>query len=177
LKVPRSRSASRCDPPRPQPSPGSQLREALSGIVPGDRDFEEKFAEAKVSNARLAKYYLRSLEMAHQGQDEPEFVPQEDTQIINLEHVLPKNPEKNWQSFPEDDIPGSVTRLGNQALLRATSNSDLKSSAFEDKKTIYAQSSYALTSQIAEAPEWTPLTIGVRQGILAELAVKTWPAR
>jgi hypothetical protein len=155
----------------------AQLRDALSDITPSNRDFEEKFAEAKVSNARLAKYYLRSLEMAHQGQDEPEFVPQEDTQIINLEHVLPKSPGENWQSFPEDDVPGSVNRLGNQALLRATSNSDLKSSAFADKKVIYAQSSYALTSQIAEAPEWTPLTIAARQEILAEMAVKTWPAK
>jgi len=155
----------------------AQLRDALAEITPTDRDFLERFAETRVSNARLAKYYLRSLEMTHQGQEEPEFVPHEDTQVINLEHVLPKNPEENWSSFSEDDAAAAVNRLGNQILLRAMSNADLKSSGFQTKKAVYAQSSYRLTSQVAEVPDWTPETIETRQQILAELAVKTWPIK
>jgi hypothetical protein len=152
-----------------------QLCEALDEITPTDREFLERFAETKVSNARLAKYYLRSLETAHQGQEEPEFVPQEDTQVINLEHVLPKNPEDNWPLFSEDAAAAAVNRLGNQVLLRATSNADLKSGGFAAKKVVYGQSSYRLTSQVSEVPDWTPETIDTRQRILAGLAVKTWP--
>lgn len=155
----------------------AQLRDALAEITPTDRDFQEKFAETRVSNSRLAKYYLRSLEMAHQEQDEPEFVPQEDTSIINLEHVLPKSPEENWPSFSEDDAAAYVNRLGNQVLLRATSNSDLRSRGFDEKKAVYAESAYVLTSQVADVDEWTSATIDTRQAILAELALKTWPIK
>jgi hypothetical protein len=115
--------------------------------------------------------------MAHQKQGEPEFVPVENSQEINLEHILPKNPEENWSTFDGEEAADSVNRLGNQALLRALSNSDLKSAAFDEKKKVYAKSSYTLTNMIAEFDEWTVQTIADRQKVLGELAVKTWPAK
>jgi Protein of unknown function (DUF1524) len=151
------------------------LRKKLSPIVPGDKELLEKFAIAKVSNTRLARYYLRSLEMTAKKEAEPWFVLHEDRQIINLEHVLPKKPEEHWPLFDEDDVRRLTTRLGNLALLRVTDNSDLKSYDFSQKKPIYAESPYLLTNMIAEVDDWTATAIDERQKQLAELAVQTWP--
>ena len=59
--------------------------------------------------------------------------------------------------------------------MRTTDNSQLKSSSFDEKKQVYADSPYLLTSQVAALMEWTPTQIVDRQKQLAELAVKTWP--
>ncbi len=115
--------------------------------------------------------------MTARGESEPWFVPHDDSQVINLEHVLPKRPENNWPQFDEDEVRRYTTRLGNLALLMASDNSQLKSEAFKDKKQVYANASYLLTSQIADVEKWTTGTIAERQKILAKLAVKTWPAK
>ncbi len=151
-----------------------KLRTALESLTPTDLEFQKAFETCRVSTARLARYYLRSLEMTAKEVDEPWFVPQSDTQVINLEHVLPRKPEGHWPELSEDYVRLLATRLGNQALLRAQENAELKSSSFHDKKPVYAQSPYVLTNQIAEAAEWNEEAINDRQKKLAELAVKTW---
>ena len=151
------------------------IRTALEGITPSDPVFTTAFQTAHVSSAKLARYYLRSLEMTAQEVDEPWFIPQEDRTVINLEHVLPKKPEENWPWFTDDEAARYPNRLGNMALLNATTNSDLKSRPFSEKKAVYASAPYVLTSQIAEEyDEWTPQAIEERQSVLADLAVKTW---
>src|SRR5436305_4371851 len=152
-----------------------KLRAKLAGIMPGDQEFQEAFETAKVSNARLARYYLRSLEMTAKGEAEPWFVLHEDRQIINLEHVLPKKPEEHWPEFSEDDVARLATRAGNLALLRVSDNSDLKSLGFDEKKQIYADSPYLLTNMIAESDGCSEAAIEKRQQKLEKLAVKTWP--
>ncbi len=155
----------------------ARVREALRALTPTDTEFQNKFKDAKVSNARLARYYLRSLQMTANNEVEPWFVPQQDTRVINLEHVLPKKPEGNWPQFSEEEVSQLATRFGNLALLKATDNSNLKSEAFADKRRVYSESPYSLTNQIADVGEWTADAIGNRQTILAELAVKTWPIK
>lgn len=153
------------------------LRRTLNGIFPADSQFEAAFATTRVSNARLARYYLRSLELTAQGEDEPWFVPVNDRDVINLEHVLPRKPDDHWKGFKEDDVRQKATRLGNLALMLASDNSKLGSQAFKEKKKVFKGSPYTLTSGIAEYDDWTAATIDERQEELAELAVKTWPAK
>jgi hypothetical protein len=155
----------------------AELESGLAGLIPTDTEFRTAFETAKVSNARLARYYLRSLEMSAKDESEPWFIPQDDQQVINLEHVLPRRPEDNWPGFNDDDLRQHTTRLGNLALLRASDNSDFKSLPFEEKKQTYAASPYVLTSQIGDVDQWTPEAIADRQRQLASLALKTWPAR
>jgi len=56
----------------------------------------------------------------------------------------------------------------------ASDNSDLKSIGFQEKKKVYAQSPYALTSQLAEFDDWASEVVGTRQATLAGMAVETW---
>ena len=156
-------------------SSARQLGAELASLTPTDSEFRTALEAAKVSNAKLARYYLRSLETTAKCEAEPWFVPQGDTQVINLEHVLPKAPEQNWPVFSEDELGQFTTRLGNLALLQASKNSDLKSQSFVDKKKVYAESPYLLTSQIAAVEDWNADAINDRQKMMAELGVKTWP--
>lgn len=153
----------------------SALKKALVDITPTDERFREAVSVAKVSQARLARYYLRSLEMAHKNEKEPYFVPNDDASAISLEHILPKNRMGQWPDFTEEVADLWVNRLGNQLLMRSSENSKVRSCAFDDKKALYGKSTYETTKPVADFSEWTTVSIEKRQKALAELAVKTWP--
>jgi Protein of unknown function DUF262/Protein of unknown function (DUF1524) len=153
----------------------ADLKKQLNAITPSDKQFAAAFETVRVANARQARYYLRSLEMTAKGETEPWFVPQGDPQVINLEHVLPRKPEGNWPTFTEDDVKNYVTRLGNLVLLQVSTNSNLKSSGFSAKKSVFAASPYVLTSMLGSVTTWTPKEIEKRQKALAALASKAWP--
>jgi hypothetical protein len=153
------------------------LRKVLGAMTPSDREFAAAFAVVRVSNARLARYYLRSLELAADCDAAPWFLPQHDPAVINLEHVLPRKPNGDWPEFSDDEVRQKTNRLGNLTLMRAVDNADLKSASFVEKKPIYERSPYTLTSEIATFDAWTPGAIDARQDRLAALAVKAWPAR
>ena len=150
------------------------LKRALHAMVPTNQEFRDAFATARVTKAQLARYYLRCLEMGARQDREPWFIPTEDGSIINLEHVLPKKPEHNWPQFPGDEAALYVNRLGNQTLMRASDNSNLRSADFDAKKVVYTASPYLLTSEIGQFATWTGSTIAERQQRLADLAVDAW---
>lgn len=143
--------------------------------LPADEKFEKAFAEATVTKMALARYYLRCLEMTAKGEPDPAFIPNNDRETINLEHVLPQKPMGNWPSFSDEEAKADFKRIGNMALLQAKKNSDLKSAGFAAKKPVYAGSTYVLTSQLSPISEWTHRTVVERQQGLAKLALKAWP--
>lgn len=153
----------------------SGIRKKVADTIPLDEEFRKAFEIATVSKAQFARYYLRSLEMAAKGEATPWFIPNDDKQVINLEHVLPQAPEQNWPEFNEDDAKIYARRIGNMALLLAKTNSDLQSGDFKAKKATYKNSPYELTRMIAQNKTWTKDEIAARQRALAELALKAWP--
>jgi len=151
------------------------LYKKVSDLIPVDEEFRRAFEIASVSQARFARYYLRSLEMAAKGEKTPWFIPNDDPQVINLEHILPEEPGKNWPEFDEEIVSVYTRRIGNLALLLAKSNSDLRSSDFKTKKAVYKDSAYELTRMVARVSTWTKKEIAERQKTLANLALKAWP--
>jgi hypothetical protein len=147
----------------------------LSKILPTDVAFKDAFAIATVSNSGLARYYLRSLERQENHQPEPGFIPNDDAQVITLEHVLPKKPLTNWPQFGPDEARAYVRRIGNLALLQASANSYLQSDPWTIKKPVLLAAPFALTKQIGAEANWTSETISRRQGYLAGLALDVWP--
>ena len=113
--------------------------------------------------------------MAAKNEATPWFIPNDDRQTINLEHVLPEASNGNWPSFDDEMVRTHVKRIGNLALLLAKSNSDLRSDGFSTKKIVYRDSPYELTRQISTVSKWTTAEIENRQKVLAELAIKAWP--
>ena len=152
-----------------------ELLKSLEKTAPKDAEFKAAFEIATVSQAALARYYMRSLEMAANEEPFPCYIPNDDQQVINLEHVLPQKPEGNWPQFTPEEADSYYRRIGNLALIQAKTNSDLRSASFEEKRKVFSQSPFKLTFQIANSNEWTTKEIAARQSNLADLAVKTWP--
>ncbi|MEM9624619.1 MAG: DUF262 domain-containing HNH endonuclease family protein [Pseudomonadota bacterium] len=155
----------------------SQMTEALSSTVPNDQQFREAFEVATVSKPQFARYYLRSLELAAKGEPDPWLIPNDDATVITLEHVLPLKPEENWPQFTDDDVKTYAKRIGNLALLRAKTNSDLKSLPFSQKREALSASPYVTTAMIGERDDWLPENVRDRQQTLAGYAIAAWPLR
>lgn len=151
------------------------LAAEMVAAIPSDEQFRQQFEQATASKHDLARYYLRSLELATQHDPAPWFIPNASQEIITLEHVLPTHPEGNWPQFDEQTGPLYVRRIGNMVLLRNLDNSNLRSAGFEDKKPTYAKSPYELTRHVSDVAEWTPAAIDARQKVLAAYALKAWP--
>jgi hypothetical protein len=152
------------------------LRTELSNIIPTDDQFKAAFATARVNRGTLARYLLIALERAKQGKAEPELVPNEDEGLVNLEHILPRNPKiGEWTQFTKDEQRAYLQRLGNLALLSKGPNDKIGNKPFNIKKPVLSASELLLTQDAGNQPQWTPKAITERQEKLAKLALKAWP--
>ncbi len=154
-----------------------QLSAKLNDIVPNDSQFRQAFSAASVSKNYLARYYLRVLEKQATGEPDPELSLGENTEVVNLEHVLPLNPSNAWNHIPEDDRATHVKRIGNLALLKTRINSEAGNDSLALKKPFYKKSKYTLTSSLADYAVWDTAAILKRQSELADLAVAAWPLK
>jgi hypothetical protein len=155
-----------------------ELHNQLSDLIPSDEEFRSAFAVERVTRPNLARYYLVALEKAKSGQVEPELVPNEDEEKVNLEHVLPKNPKSGeWESFTTEQRTAFVHRLGNMALLQKGVNDRIGNKPYSTKRPIFAKSALLWTQDAGERSDWTPEVIALRQADMAKLAVTIWPKR
>jgi len=155
-----------------------ELLQEVSQIVPSDERFRTAFAIARVPKGAIARYYLLALEKQNIGREEPELVPNENEEEVNLEHVLPRRAtEEDWGRFTADERKDFLHRVGNLALLQKGPNGRIGNKPFSIKKPILAASDLALTKEIGGGNEWTPADIQQRQERLARLAAATWPRK
>ena len=152
----------------------AQLTASLASVVLGDKEFETSFSVARVSKANLARYYLRVLERQNAGVAQPELVPNANQEEVNLEHVLPRNPDSKWSGFSSDDAAIYCNRLGNLALLSVNANTVAANASFADKRSVLSASDFQLTEAIGKSTSWTLQAIESRQKMLAGLAVVAW---
>ncbi len=152
------------------------LWNAMKGIVPDDTTFKEKFGTATVSNANLAKFYLRVLEQ-HTRDPDDETIVNPDQGKVNLEHIMPRNPQAAWSHIAPDAAVSMVKRIGNLTLLATRLNSKAANAGFTDKKPHFAKSAIKLTQELCAYTEWTTAAIEARQEKMAGLAVKVWPIK
>lgn len=156
-------------------STANQVLESLRGVYPTDENFKSAFAEKIIRttnsrNNRIARYILCELEKQAHG-NAYEF----DSDMFNIEHVLPQNPEQGWDQFTDEEADALAYRIGNLALLAKGVNKGLGNSDYSTKKPILANSDFGLTRQLAEEnSDWTPERIAARQKTLARLATSVW---
>jgi Protein of unknown function (DUF1524) len=110
------------------------------------------------------------------GDPEPELIPNDD-QAINLEHILPENPQNSWPGIDAEVATAYYKRIGNMVILQAKKNSMMGNSPFSQKKDFLRNSAFLLTSEVAKNTSWGIKEINDRQKILAKLAVETWPIK
>jgi hypothetical protein len=150
------------------------LSEKMSGIVPLDPQFKERFRTTMISKTILARYYLRALELFLQNDDAPMLGGVDDTLIFNLEHVMPLSLSEEWNIEPQW-AQAYYKRLGNMVLLRSQANVRLGNKAFLEKRIVYAQSTSKLTQSVGSSDDWGPVEIDKHQGRLADIAPSVWP--
>jgi uncharacterized protein with ParB-like and HNH nuclease domain len=152
----------------------AELRDSLISIIPQDEVFREQFKIATVSQTKNARYYLSSIENYKRGKQHPELLVNLNPDSVNLEHILPQNPEGNYPTFTEEQHSSYYKRIGNLTLMKTKENNEFKSSKFSDKKKKYAESELWITNSLSSLTEWTINEITNRQSELAKLAVETW---
>jgi hypothetical protein len=155
----------------------SAIRKEMEFIYPPDSQFRDAFAVATVSKEYLARYYLRALEKAANGETDPEYVPNPNEEEINLEHIIPERPSNNWPNLSLDQCKSLYKRIGNLALLKATDNVSIGNKTFDEKQNVLKKSAFTLTSDVAKNPVWNEETISERQRKLADLAVQVWSSK
>ena len=151
------------------------LAAAMADALPPDAEFRDSFTVARVSQTRLARYYLRALEAEKRRSAGSEVEPVKDKLVLNLEHILPETPGNNWPDVATDVAEAFYRRLGNMVLLHAKKNSRIGNSSFSDKQHVLAESPLLLTCEVANENSWGKTEIERRQVRLADLAVRAWP--
>ncbi len=99
----------------------------------------------------------------------------DDEHVVNLEHILPENPQDSWPGITPEIASAFFRRIGNLVLLQAKANSLLGNSPFHEKKNVLQASSFLLTKAVGNYSKWGVDEIRDRQEGLAKLAVLTWP--
>ena len=151
----------------------TQLAKELQKIIPNDETFRASFQSARLSKSYIARYFLLALERAARGDADCELVPNQLASEVNLEHVLPENPDAEWALDPEI-AAANYRRLGNMVLLSAEKNSQIGNLKFELKRPVLKDSAFLLTKEVGESEKWGAEEIHARQLKLADLAVKVW---
>ena len=153
-----------------------ELADKMDQIVPNDEVFKSTFSVATVRRTINARYYLRAIDLYQKRDPYPQFVPNEDTKAVNLEHILPENPGPDWK-VPSDVAANYYRRLGNLCLIRSVDNSKIGNKSFLNKKPMFKDSPYMATDGLTKYSDWGPNQITERQIELAELAPKVWPIK
>jgi uncharacterized protein with ParB-like and HNH nuclease domain len=102
--------------------------------------------------------------------------------VTTIEHVLPQSvkPGSQWEKWFPDEVERRqwTHRLANLVLLSRTKNSAASNYEFDRKKSDYfikkGTSPYAITSQVLQASEWTPIRLSERQTILLKRLGEVW---
>ena len=106
-----------------------------------------------------------------------------DSSILTIEHVLPQTVTEGseWATlWPDaDEREKWLHRLANIVPLNKYRNSQAQNYDFEKKKSAYfagktAVSSYVLTSQVLDSPQWTPDYLAQRQEKLLKVLQEKW---
>ena len=127
-----------------------QLSAEMASVVPSDTLFRNAFATASIRKTNLARYYLKALELYIKAEKNPQFLPNDDTAAVNLEHILPVNPTPNW-NMSEEVAAVYHKQLGNMVLLSAKQNVEIGNTGYDKKRPVYAASPFLLTAEAAEA--------------------------
>ena len=155
-----------------------KLTSFMRRVLPDDENFRAAFATSGARNNRQARYLLASLEQQARMElsKSTDLVPSLDESVVNIQHILPRNPASaEWSHVSADDRQIFTNRLGNIALFSVEDNRRVGAGSFDDGRVFYESSGLVLTREIADVPQWDRLAIVTRQNRLADLAVRTWP--
>ncbi len=151
----------------------AELRKELLNLAPEEAVFKAQFKNVTYGNSeedrKLISYILSMLEdhFAKTGEKRTNF------NVVNIEHILPRNPSKNWK-LTKKEIKGYVDKLGNLTLLSEKINSQVQNGTIDEKLPCYKGSTLFITQELVKAlalkGRWGEAEILERQMDLADIA-------
>lgn len=150
-----------------EPKDLEKIYESDENFIP---NFQMKSFVNTSSNHKIVRYIFAKIE-AITDSNQISF----DGDNYSIEHILPENPDENWNQFTDDQIERCKYRLGNLTLLEKNLNNNCGTKSFEQKVNYYKKSNSKLTQSICDHySEWTEDTILQRQKYLAKVAKVIW---
>jgi hypothetical protein len=166
-------------------STAAELKGNLNPITPIDAQFKSAFAIKKVSDNLEARYLMIAIENYLRKAAGEGLEVSEDTNVTNLEHILPKGKitsqnTENWSHFTAESKRDYCVRLGNMALALNRENSEDDQKSFSDKRSgVLAKGSFSTNkwfdANTTASDLWDESQIESRQAWLASEATKVWP--
>jgi hypothetical protein len=155
--------------------PKALFQKYLSSLYPEDSQFHSAFSRKVIRSNAQARYILAKIN-DHLSPN-PSLRTQVDPFATDLEHILPKRHNSDWEGSRRD-FPGGIDkfvyRLGNMTLISAKLNRELGNADFETKKKVFARDCLDITQKVLSSERWTGEEIKNRQNWLASLACKIW---
>ena len=141
---------------------------------PTDEWFSEAFASYQLYGRRLdrTRLILDSLELHFGDKEHPDM-----NGPITVEHIMPQHLTDEWRTMLGPDATELHSKwLHTPGNLTLTAyNSELGNRPFSEKKTMLANSNFALSQSILERAVWDGDAIRSRGEVLVERAVRIWP--
>jgi hypothetical protein len=153
-----------------------EFKKELKQEEPGIEQFKEAFSEISYgrseTNRHLCKYVLDKINSLDQSS---EF----DFTSVNIEHLLPQKPDKEW-GLKAKDIKPYVNKLGNLTLVHKKINSSIGNKFIKEKIEELSTSGVSMTMKLLDYLKeikynWNEDEINKRHNDLAEIAYdKAW---
>jgi uncharacterized protein with ParB-like and HNH nuclease domain len=137
--------------------------EKLRPAYVNDDSFANDFTQKKFSKAGIARYILA--EINDHLEKDPEHIAAERLGRLTLEHIMPKNPDKNWHgSIPKDtEVSDYVELIGNLTLLEKGKNRGIGNLSFAEKQTnAFSTSTLAINQELRRLSGWDADSIETR---------------
>ena len=157
-----------------KPKTAKPIFEQLADFYPTDKVFTEHFEKMTVNTSQLARYILGAINNHYM--DNKELITNPSGSEVNLEHILPQKPSKQWlELLTGVDVDSYIDRLGNMTLLDSIPNRKLGNALFQDKcSQAYNHSKLKITTELLEYQSWGAKQIDERQKRMAKIACHIW---
>ncbi len=154
----------------------NEVIEEIKEKNPSSDIFKASFAEFQTRNRKLAKYIL--FKINHHKMDEQnrkELTINVDN--VNLEHIIPKNPNSDWGKFIKEEgikLSDILYKIGNQTILYKEYNKELSNQFFDKKLKVYNKSELPINKSLTELSRFGQDEVEKRQLKFAEIANQLW---
>lgn len=151
----------------------NNIENELKELRPSYELFAENFGQLSYKNSeksrKLTKYIFAKVNSQYET---GEYII--DFGNVNIEHVLPQNPCKEWK-LTKADIKNYVNKIGNLTLIHKTFNSKASNKPIKIKLKALGESKIPITQKLIEAIEkddykWGEEEINKRQHALGKKA-------
>lgn len=152
-----------------------EIKKEIKTLYPDNQTFDNAFVEKDIKEKKVARYILKRI---NDSMIEGGELVAADSDKVNLEHILPKNPDEEWEKYLEEkrlDYKDLVNKIGNMTLLGSEYNKIAANKFFTKKKDeIYKKSKLPITKPLCSLNEWNCKTIRKRQKELRDIALNIW---